>query len=826
MNEHQGPTGQTLRIFLWTMALLCVPVTLAFAYISPGKAPIYLVHLGYLELLCIGLLVVTLRGRVQMAAGLLISFLWAYFFIIAIFAGGIRAQTFTGMLVLIVMAGTCLGGRSATAIALLNGLAGLLLVYLERSGSLPARTIAHSSFDIWLILSFISCLLVVLMRLGSADIRRALEMARNELADRQRAESALRRSEERLRLALEAVQMGTWEWNVETNEVNGSELVEGIFGLEKGTFARTYEAYVSLIHSEDRPVALWTIEAALQGVSSVYQIEHRIVWPDGSVRRIECKGRVYRDEALRPIRMAGIVMDITERKRAQEELGWKTAFLEAQVNSSPDGILVVDQRGKKILQNERMNELWKFPPEIITDQDDAKQFQYEIGQTKDPEAFAAKVRRLYAHPGEISQDEIELNDGTVLDRYSSPVWGRDGQYYGRIWNFRDITEKKQLAAQFLRSQRMESIGSLAGGIAHDLNNALAPILMASEMLRTSCTDPETIRMLDVISDSAERGRDMVRQVLTFARGNESERGLVQVEPLINEMVGIARHTFPKTILIRTNITSDVWSVSGNRTQLHQVLLNLCVNARDAMARGGTLTLSVSNVHLSGSDVQMSPRKKPGPFLVLSVTDTGSGMSADVRARIFDPFFSTKAPNKGTGLGLSTVHTIVKEHGGFITVNSEVGKGTEFKVYLPAQESFSVSAAGGALPSAPMGNGELILVVDDETAIRNIATETLHMYGYRVVTAGDGSQAIAVATQHLAELRLVIADLAMPIMDGLAMIRTVRTLSPQFRFIAASGSDSEKMSAALEELGVKALLRKPYSADELLRTVHDVLHEAS
>jgi two-component system, cell cycle sensor histidine kinase and response regulator CckA len=383
-------------------------------------------------------------------------------------------------------------------------------------------------------------------------------------------------------------------------------------------------------------------------------------------------------------------------------------------------------------------------------------------------------------------------------------------------------ERRQVEEKLLRSQRMENIGALAGGIAHDLNNVLAPILMSGEILRMSVHDPELIRVIDSIMESAQRGAGMVRQVLTFSRGTEDKRGSVQVKHLLREMVGIAQQTFPKSIRIRSEVAKDTWTVNANPTKLHQVLLNLCVNARDAMPGGGTLRIAASNVRLDEAFAGMSPGARPGPYVCLTVADTGTGMTPEVRARIFDAFFTTKEPGKGTGLGLSTVQGIVKDHGGFITVDSTPGKGTEFKVYLPAQME-AVAVAEGEQLQPPVGSGELVLVVDDEASIRNIATQTLQMFGYRVLSAKDGAEGLAMFMRQRNEIQLVLTDMAMPVMDGTGMIRVIRTIQPRIPVILTSGLDSQAARFDTTELETQAFLHKPYRAEELLKTVDAVLH---
>ncbi len=425
--------------------------------------------------------------------------------------------------------------------------------------------------------------------------------------------------------------------------------------------------------------------------------------------------------------------------------------------------------------------------------------------------------------------ELEESQTAALNMMEDAVRSREQAEQALVDLQRAETERKQLEVQFLRSQRMESIGALAGGIAHDLNNALTPILMSVEILKmiSKAPDPEADRILDTISASAQRGADMVKQIVTFARGREGLQGVVQPKHLIDEMIELTRHTFPKTIQIRTAIAPGTWTLLGNPTQLHQILLNLCVNARDAMPAGGTLTLGAGNVRLHDKETGLSPDAKPGAYVVLTVQDTGTGMSPAVRAHVFEAFFTTKEPGKGTGLGLSTVQNIAKEHGGFLTLNSELGQGSTFHVYLPAQETSAADVVAAAAPALPMGNGELILIVDDEAAVLSIVAETLQAFGYVIVTATNGAQAMGVCAQHLDALKLLITDMSMPIMDGEATIRAMRVLAPQLKIVVVSGSglDNRPDTAELQELDVQAALCKPFSADDLIRTVHAVLHGA-
>jgi two-component system, cell cycle sensor histidine kinase and response regulator CckA len=385
----------------------------------------------------------------------------------------------------------------------------------------------------------------------------------------------------------------------------------------------------------------------------------------------------------------------------------------------------------------------------------------------------------------------------------------------------DITEKKQLETQFLRAQRMESIGTLAGGIAHDLNNVLAPILMTAQLLETQLHDEQSQRLLPILIANAKRGAALVKQVLSFARGLEGQFTILQVRHLISEIKQIAQETFPKSITLSANISQFLGTVYGDATQLHQVLMNLCVNARDAMPFGGTLRISAQNLFIDENSARMHLDAKVGSYIVITIADTGTGIPPEILDRIFEPFFTTKDMGKGTGLGLSTVMGIVKSHGGFINVYSELGQGTQFKVYLPAAEAIQTEPAEDS--EFPKGHGELILIVDDEPAIRDITQTSLQAYNYRVLTASDGIEAVALYADRRDEISVVLTDMMMPSMDGPTTIRTLRKINPQVKIIAVSGLTSSDKLATAVDIGVKTCLSKPFTVKELLETLQKVLH---
>jgi len=390
---------------------------------------------------------------------------------------------------------------------------------------------------------------------------------------------------------------------------------------------------------------------------------------------------------------------------------------------------------------------------------------------------------------------------------------------------RSAAREKEMEARMLRMQRMESIGALVSGIAHDLNNALAPVLMGCGFLRSIPLNNEAHQIVSTMEVSARRGADMLRHVLAFARGVESKKSPVQLTLLLREMEKIARDAFPKNITVRAEFGTNLWPVMGYATQLHQVLMNFSINARDAMPEGGQLTLRAENVQLDDTATQMHPEAKPGPYLLMSISDTGIGMSLDILQKIFQPFFTTKELRGGTGLGLSTSLDIIKNHGGFVTVKSRVGEGSQFNVYLPALTAPAGSEAELQLSRVPSGNGELILLIDDEVSICEITKAALENYGYRVLVANSGPEAVTLYAKKLNEIKLVITDTTMPFMDGEATSAALKQINPTLKIIMASDSPLAK-NAPSPSGNIDAFAPKPYTVEKLLTIVHEVLKQKS
>jgi len=439
-------------------------------------------------------------------------------------------------------------------------------------------------------------------------------------------------------------------------------------------------------------------------------------------------------------------------------------------------------------------------------------------------ARAAGLRGAFALPVLVGPETVAVIEFYAAepvnpDASSLEIAAQVGVQLSRIFErHRAAEDRKKLEDQILRAHRLEAIGTLASGIAHDLNNILSPVMMCVQLLQDKVSDPEDREMLGIVGAGAQRGSEMIKHLLAFDRGIGGKRGPVQLGSVLKEMAVIMRETFPRDIVVVENAPPGLWKVVADPTQLHQVLMNFCVNARDAMPAGGTLSLLAENVVLSVEQTQIHADAKDGPYVVLSVGDTGQGIPPEIISRIFDPFFTTKDFGAGTGLGLATVIGILRNHGGFVTVQSDPGCGSTFKAYLPASGGPEVAAMRPVPDLVAKGRSELILVVDDEPAVLDLTRRILEKHNYRVVTAPDGREALSVFMMRRHEVKLVLTDAIMPVMGGVALIRALRALNPALRIVATSGLDEEKKRHELAGLGVMDIVPKPCPPQELLKVI--------
>lgn len=632
------------------------------------------------------------------------------------------------------------------------------------------------------------------------------------ITERKRAEESMRESEERFRGTFEQAAVGIAHVSTEGRFLRVNDKLCEIVGYERDELLGM--AFVDLTFPEDRDRSLKKREAMLTGEVPSYTTEKRYQRKNGEVVWVNLVTTLQRAATGNPKYSIAVIEDISERKRtearfrrlvesnAQGVIFWNTR---GEITGANDAFLRLVGYTREDLEAGRIN--WKAmtPPEYA-----------EIDRSNLAELAATGVCKPI-------EKEFIRRDGTRVPVLVGAATFEDNPEEGVCFVL-DLTERKKLENQFLRAQRMESIGTLAGGIAHDLNNVLAPITMALDLLKLKFTDHASQELIATLSSSAQRGADMVRQVLSFARGFEGRHMEVQIKHLIRDVEKIANETFFKNIQVRTIVPNDLWTVLGDPTQLHQVLLNLCLNGRDAMPTGGTLTLSAENIQLDSHYACLDNEAQPGAYVCLEVADTGTGIPPEIMEKIFDPFFTTKEVGKGTGLGLSTSQAIIKSHGGFLRLSSELGKGTTFKVYLPARAGTSSEMMAERAVEMPRGHGELILVVDDEASVREITRQTLEVFGYRVVLASDGAEAVALFARAGDEIELVLTDMMMPVMDGPATIQVLRKMNPYVKIIAASGIAANSQVAYAASLGVKHFLPKPFTAESLLKMMRQVLNQ--
>lgn len=646
-----------------------------------------------------------------------------------------------------------------------------------------------------------------LKRLPSALISalQRKEAERNQM----RAEAALRRSEEHFRSLIENSSDIITIISGDGTITYQSPSVERVLGYSPAELVgRNVFEY---IHPADGSFVQYALNDAEYNRSLEYRFRHK----DGSWRVLETIGK----NLLSDPEVAGLIVnsrDVTERKQAEERIREQAALLD----KAQDAILVHDLDNRIAYWNKSAERLYGWTAEEAINQR-VDEFLDKEDSVRVQEARAAAWEHGEWH-GELHQFTKEGVEVIVESRWTL-VSDAEGRPKSMLVINTDITEKKGLETQFLRVQRMESIGTLAGGLAHDLNNVLTPILMAVRMLQEEVTTAEAQEVLKTLETSAQRGSGIVQQVLSFARGVEGERILLQIKHPLQEVINIARDTFPRSILLGIKIDTDLWPVVGDPTQLHQVFMNLCVNARDAMPNGGRLQVEAENRMIDENYAQMQPDAKAGPYVVVTISDTGAGIPPGLLSKIFEPFFTTKERGKGTGLGLSTASGIVKSHGGFLSVYSESGKGSRFRVHLPAAQETAVVKAQEPARELPTGQGEMILVADDEVAIREIIRVTLEANNYRVVTATDGTEAVSAFAERRTQVRAAIIDLMMPYMDGAATIRALQKMDPTIKCLAVSGLMETDKATEITDGKQVAFLAKPFTTEQLLCTLRDLLH---
>ena len=532
---------------------------------------------------------------------------------------------------------------------------------------------------------------------------------------------------------------------------------------------------------------------------------------------------VMKDRPARLIPAMQRALSLRREQRLRLEAEQRLREQAGLLDKARDAVCVTDLDGRITYRNQAATRLLGWNVHRANDR-----LLHELFKHTGPEKLSEALQHLHGSGtwhGEIRVTGLDGNLRNIESRWTL-VHDDAGRPKSILLINTDVTEQKKLEAQLLRAQRMESIGTLAGGIAHDLNNALSPILMSCSLLRSSLQtaatqDESVLTLVGVLQTSAQHGSDLIKQLLAFARGAEGDLTELQPQSVIKDVVTLLGDTLPRAISIETNLLPSLWPVRANSTQLVQVILNLGINARDAMPKGGRLVIGAENLIIDDATAAANPGAQPGPHVRITVSDTGTGIPPDLIDRIFDPFFTTKAAGKGLGLGLSSVVGIIKGHGGFLQVQSEVGHGTEFRLYLPAAPSAATAGALPAVTNPAHGNGETVLLIDDEGSVRDLCRMVLIAYGYKVYDAPNGLDGLILYRKHQHEVQAVVTDMMMPGLQGTEVISELQRINPDIRIVAMSGIASE-LAALRRDPKRLTILPKPMTAEDLVRAVQLVM----
>jgi two-component system, cell cycle sensor histidine kinase and response regulator CckA len=816
MDENLPRAGRKLRIFLWATSIACMVVALAFFCINPQKARTYLIHLGYLELVCLGMLLITDRGRSRHAAWLFIAFLWLYFFLVSIFSGGIRAQSFTGTLVLIVMAGACWGARQAAALMVLNALAGLFLVYAERARLLPMRTISHSSFDVWLMILFFSLLLFVLVELGSADIRRALRQAREGLTGCHRAEEALRYAEQSRTELMNNVDGIVWEADALTFQFKFvSHQAERLLGYPVQQWLTEPDFWASHIHPEDRD---WVVNLCRRRTQEGLRqdFEYRMVAADGrTVWLRDIVSVVATSEHA--ARLRGLMVDISEHKHVADALRNSEEHFRSLIENAQDLITNIGADGVIRFQSPSCLPTMGYTPEQLVNRN-----AFDFIEPADAPKVIAALARAIGEPTQAVIVEFRFRhaDGSwrTLESIGKRLMKAEPPLV--VVNSRDVTERRRLEEQFRQSQKMEAIGQLAGGVAHDFNNILSVMMMQAELAGSYKNLPREVHdLLNEITVSAERAANLTRQLLAFSRRQVLQPRLLDLNEIVTSLAKMLQRILGEDVRMQLNLHPAPLILHADAGMLDQVLMNLAVNARDAMPKGGQLILETAERVISEEEARSIPETLPGLHACLRVSDAGCGISSKNLPHIFEPFFTTKEPGRGTGLGLATVFGIVKQHRGSIKVYSEPSQGTTFQILLPISAPSKEALARETAKPKPRGGTETILVAEDETAVRMLTRMVLERHGYQVIDAANGVEALRIWNEHPSPIHLLLTDMVMPEgVSGRELAAKLQERNPSLKIILASGYSAELVAPDFKLQPGQNFLQKPWSPQQLLEAV--------
>ncbi|MBS0661893.1 MAG: PAS domain S-box protein [Verrucomicrobia bacterium] len=627
------------------------------------------------------------------------------------------------------------------------------------------------------------------------------------------AEAKVRLSEHELREAQRAAQAGSWQLAIATGQIVWTERLYEVFGLPASNPPPTFPELERYCTADSWQILNEHFQHLI-ATGEARETELEVIRPDGSRRWLLVRGEASYDEQRRPVSIHGMAQDITSLKATAARLRLQSAALEATANA----VIITSAQGDIIWINPAFTRLTGYDSAEVVGRNPRL-----LKSGSQPDEFYAGMWRQIAAGQSWSGELVNLHkDGRriTVESTITPVRSETGQITHFVAVQQDITERRLLEKQVYETQRLESIGLLASGIAHDLNNIIAPISLSMELLRTKY--PNEQRSLEIVEQCARRGASIVRQVLAFSRGMDGTRVPLPLSRLVKEMIHLMAETLPRNIELTSDLEALQERVRVDPTQIHQVLLNLAVNARDAMPNGGRLGFRLTAETLDEAAARRIVGARPGHYLALEVSDTGTGIAPDILPRIFEPFFSTKPRGQGTGLGLSTVHGIVRSHGGFIQVESQVGRGTIFRVYLPVDAQPENTALGQSAHPFVAGQGRYILVADDEETIRNVTQEVLERRGFVALLAADGQQAIELFRANRGRIKAALLDRMMPGVSGENVAQMIHRLEPSLPIILCTGlvaeGDAAEQEAKLKPFGIAALLGKPFTEDKLLRII--------
>jgi len=620
---------------------------------------------------------------------------------------------------------------------------------------------------------------------------------------------------EQMRLALIAARIGYWDWEVLNDKHVWSDTCKALLGLPADANVN-FDVLIKAVHPDDR-TQLWSaINRAIRD-KAAYVCEFRVLWPDGSMHWCVGRGRAFLNGMGRTIRMIGIVADIDERKASESNLRLLTAALEAAANAivitDPNGTILWVNRAFTDLTGYELEESIGQNPRILRSFEHDRHFCDNLWSTiKSGRVWRGELRNR-------KKDGSTYNEEMTI----TPVRSISGEITNFIAIKQDVTDKKTLEAQYRHAQKMEAVGRLAGGLAHDLNNVLS-VIMGYSFLSLEKLEPtrQAVVYIQNIKSAADRAASLVKQLLTFSRQQVVYPRILDLYSVLKNMEDMLRKLVGEDVFIAMKTTIPLGSIKADVGQVEQVVMNLVVNARDAMTEGGQVTIETRNVDLDQSYRQEHEPVEPGQYVMLSVSDTGCGMDEKTKAHIFEPFYTTKGAGKGTGLGLATVYGIVKQSGGYIWVYSEPGQGTTFKLYFPLVSEAPEVFIKPMEPTEIRGGGETILLVEDDEAVRELVLMILRNAGYTVLEASNPEAALELAAKQSAQIDLLLSDIVMPSISGTRLVVLLRMSKPALKVILMSGYAAETLARQAPVPAGVTFIEKPFTRDSLLIAIRKTL----